>query len=126
MEGMGPRSWQDIPGAPTSGTVLAQFDAIPEGGATLLSLGDAAAPYRIILLRSSEQVLAYVNRCAHFGVPLAEKVEHLGLKPNESIRCSVHYARYRWQDGYCEWGDCEGESLLSIPVIVSRGQVLVS
>ena len=61
---------------------------------------------------------AYVNRCAHFGVPLAARQEQLIFKPHTSITCNVHYARYRWADGVCESGECEGESLIAVPLDV--------
>lgn len=121
-----PLCWKDIAGAPADGTVLARLDEIADGSACLLSLGQPEQPFQIIVLRSGARALAYVNRCMHFGVPLASRVEHLGIQPHQSIRCSVHYARYRWHDGLCEWGDCEGESLLAIPVAVVAGQVVVS
>jgi nitrite reductase/ring-hydroxylating ferredoxin subunit len=119
-------AWHELPGAPRPGTVLARRDEMVDGGALLREVGDSDPPFRIILLRSGEEVFAYVNRCAHFGVPLATRVEHLGLRPHQTLRCSVHYARYRWQDGWCEFGDCRGESLLAIPVRVSAGEVVVS
>lgn len=120
------RCWSDLPGAPAPGCRLAGLQDIPDGGALLKNLGAGAQTFRIILLRSGESVFAYVNRCAHFGVPLAEAEHHLGIHPHRSIRCSVHHARYRWADGYCEWGDCEGESLWAIPVILSGDNVLIS
>ncbi|MBK7050109.1 MAG: Rieske 2Fe-2S domain-containing protein [Rhodoferax sp.] len=118
--------WNDLPGAPENGCLLARLDDIVDGGARLLSLGSGAASFGVILLRSGDSVLAYVNRCAHFGVPLASKVEHLYLKPHESLTCSVHYARYRWQDGACIKGDCEGEFLLKIPVTVIDGNIVIA
>ena len=118
--------WKDFSGAPGHGYLLAQVDDIPDAGACLISLGNETQPYRIILLRSGRDVFAYMNRCAHFGVPLASKVEHLYVKPNASITCSVHYARYRWQDGVCEQGECVGERLIKIPVLVVGKDVMIS
>ena len=119
-------SWKDFSGAPGHGAVLAQLDDIPDAGAHLMSIGAEAQPYRIILLRSGNDVFAYMNRCAHFGVPLASKVEHLHARPNASITCSVHYARYRWQDGICDQGECVGERLIKIPVVVVSGNVVIA
>lgn len=121
-----PNHWQDIPGAPEPGTPLARLNEIPDGGAFLVTLNASVPPFKAILLRSGEQVFAYVNRCAHFGVPLAEKVVHLYPEPHRNFRCSVHQARYRWQDGVCEFGDCVGESLLAIPVVITDGWVLTA
>jgi nitrite reductase/ring-hydroxylating ferredoxin subunit len=68
-----------------------------------------------------------VNRCAHFGVPLAARQDLLIFKPHTSISCNVHYARYRWSDGVCESGDCVGEALLPIPVQVdAQGHICMA
>ena len=69
-------------------------------------------------MRSGAQISAYANRCAHFGVPLAARQSQLIFQPHVSLTCNVHYARYRWSDGVCDRGDCEGERLLPIPVEV--------
>lgn len=119
-------AWHQVPGAPAPGSRLGHLDELADGAAALHELGDPARPFRYILLRSGEQIYAYVNRCAHFGVPLANKLEHLGVKPHTSIHCCVHYARYRWQDGYCEYGDCVGESLLMIPLRIVDGEIQVA
>ena len=121
-----PRHWQDLPEAPAPGTGLGRLDEVADGGALLRELGDPARPFRVILLRSGDRIHAYVNRCAHFGVPLAARVEHLGVKPHVSIHCCVHYARYRWQDGVCDYGDCVGESLIPIPVDIVAGEIRIA
>lgn len=125
-----PQCWFELPNAPAVGTVLGMLSDIPDGGAQMLilePLPDASStkPFKYILLRSGQNVVAYVNRCAHFGVPLSEKPEHLILDPHVSISCNVHYARFRWQDGYCVRGDCEGESLISIPIFIEADGRLV-
>lgn len=118
---MDPRHWHELPNAPAPGTELGHLQALVDGQATMHALNTASPedkPFRVLLLRSGMQVHAYVNRCAHFGVPLAERQDLLIFKPHTSITCNVHYARYRWSDGVCVAGDCEGESLLPIPVTV--------
>jgi len=116
-----PRHWHELPHAPAAGTVLAQRDALPDGRPHMLSVfapddTAQARPFQVLLLRSADEVRVFVNRCAHFGVPLAARTEQLIFKPFESITCNVHYARYRWSDGVCDRGDCEGESLMPVPV----------
>ena len=118
-----PSHWYDVPHAPAPGTVLGQFSALADGSATMLEItsphatGPAPA-FRYLLLRSGHEVKAYVNRCAHFGVPLAARQDLLIYQPHGRITCNVHYAHYRWSDGLCTAGDCEGESLLAIPVAI--------
>jgi nitrite reductase/ring-hydroxylating ferredoxin subunit len=114
-----PQHWHELPHAPEPGTALCSAHSLTDGHATLLELdtgGGPAKPFRLLLLRSGAQVTAFVNRCAHFGVPLAAKQAQLIFKPHTSITCNVHYARYRWADGVCESGECEGESLLPVPL----------
>lgn len=118
-----PIHWSTLPHAPAPGTALAALDTLPDGQATMLALdtgGGADKPFRLLLLRSGPDVKAFVNRCAHFGVPLAAKQAQLIYKPHTSVTCNVHYARYRWADGVCESGECEGESLIPVPLHISE------
>jgi nitrite reductase/ring-hydroxylating ferredoxin subunit len=119
-----PRHWREVPNAPAFGTVLGRLEALVDGQVTMHALEspDRPAPdtvFRLLLLRSGSNVSAYVNRCAHFGVPLAARQDLLIFQPHTSVSCNVHYARYRWSDGLCISGDCEGERLLQIPVHVN-------
>lgn len=120
-----PSHWQDLPNAPAPGTELLHLDTLADGGVQFLEFGPSASIFRLLLLRSGETVFAYVNRCAHFGVPLAQRVDQLHFKPHLSVSCNVHYARFRWQDGLCEFGDCVGESLLPIPVANCDGVICI-
>lgn len=117
--------WQRHPARPPAGSVLCRTDEIPDGGGRLLAIGDGNEPFRIVLLRSGDRVFAWYNRCPHFGVPLALKDEWLILRANEYLGCNVHYARFRWQDGYCDNGECVGDSLQAIPLELRDGRVLM-
>ena len=114
--------WSDLPHAPAPGAALCALDDVPDGGAKLVTLEG----FRALLTRSGADVSAFANRCAHFGVPLAERQDQLIFVPHVSVTCNVHYARYRWRDGSCERGDCDGEGLLRIPVVVDAGVVRVA
>jgi nitrite reductase/ring-hydroxylating ferredoxin subunit len=122
--------WFELPNAPTRGAVLTTLDALPDGQATLVALDTGAGtdqPYRLLITRTGLEVKAFVNRCAHFGVPLAAKQAQLIFKPHLSVSCNVHYARYRWSDGVCESGECAGESLIALPIeLTPNGQVCVA
>ena len=120
-----PLLWHQLPNAPPVGTALGNVDAIGDGQALMLTVfgaadpmqpASSAPPFHVLLLRSGSEVKAFVNRCAHFGVPLAAQQSLLKYVPHTSLTCNVHYARYRWSDGVCDRGDCEGESLIAIPV----------
>lgn len=122
-----PVHWHELPNAPSAGTTLGQRDALVSGEALLqtLSGGDGLErPFRYLLLRTGDDIKAFVNRCAHFGVPLAERQEHLHFVPNVSLTCNVHYAKYHWTDGACLSGECDGSPLLQIPVEVDAHGVI--
>jgi len=119
--------WSALPHAPAPGTLLTPLGDLPDGQPTMLALdtgGGTDKPFRLLLLRSGNEVKAFVNRCAHFGVPLAAKQAQLIYQPHVSITCNVHYARYRWADGSCESGECEGESLIPVPLQINAEGVV--
>ena len=120
--------WFDLPRAPAPGTVVAQHDALADACATIVALDTTEGNvFRLLLMRAGPGVHAFVNRCPHFGVPLAARQEQLLQKPGISISCNVHYARFRWSDGLCESGECKGESLISVPLEVhSDGRVCIA
>ena len=125
-----PQHWFDLPRAPAPGTAVCTASELPDGQATMLALdtgGGVAQPFRLLLLRDGPQVRAFVNRCPHFGMPLAAKQAQLISKPGVSISCNVHYARFRWSDGGCESGECAGEGLMPVPLVISPdGQLTIA
>jgi nitrite reductase/ring-hydroxylating ferredoxin subunit len=125
-----PSHWFELTRAPATGTILGSVSDLPDGQATMLALdtgGGVAQPFHLLLLREGAQVRAFVNRCPHFGVPLAARQTQLISKPGTSITCNVHYARFRWSDGVCESGECVGEGLMPVPLDVSAdGQLTIA
>lgn len=111
-------TWHALPEAPPRGYRLGNLRDLVDGQAAMREMQTEGSekPFRYILLRSANHVRAYVNRCAHFGVPLAAQQSQLIFKPHQSLTCNVHYAQYHWDTGTCMSGDCEGESLLPIPL----------
>jgi nitrite reductase/ring-hydroxylating ferredoxin subunit len=127
-----PVPWHSLPHAPEPGTLLGQRDAMADGQALMHQVFAAAdtaqqQPFRVLLLRSGQEVRAFVNRCAHFGVPLASRQDLLQFEPHQSLTCNVHYARFRWSDGICDRGDCEREGLIPIPLhIDAEGAIRIA
>lgn len=96
---------------------------IPDGGGRLFDFGEGQAAFRMLILRSGDQYFGYVNRCPHFGVPLAERDAQLITVSHRMVKCNVHYSHFRWQDGLCDEGECVGESLQSVPLAIVDGTV---
>jgi nitrite reductase/ring-hydroxylating ferredoxin subunit len=116
-----PLTWQQLPGAPLPGAEVGPLHSLTDGQANMVNLpaqGEPATDFKLLVLRNGQQVHAFANRCAHFGIPLAAKPAQLISTPLKSLTCNVHYARYRWADGSCEAGDCDGEGLLAVPLWV--------
>ena len=127
-----PVPWHSLPHAPAPGTLLGHRDALADGQALMHQVfadTDRAQqhPFRILLLRSGADIRAYVNRCAHLGVPLSSRQDLLQFIPHASLSCNVHYARFRWSDGICDRGDCEGEGLIPIPLqLDAKGAIRIA
>lgn len=115
-----------MPDRPPAGTLVCTLIELPDGGARMFAFPMAMGEFRLLVLRSGAQCLGYENYCPHFGVPLAARDEQLIFKSHESISCNTHYARFRWADGYCESGDCIGESLVSVPLRIDGNKVLLA
>lgn len=89
----------------------------------MFSWGEGKDTFRLLVLRSGDACWGYVNRCPHFGVPLAERDDQLIVVPHQAVKCNVHYSRFRWQDGYCEDGDCQGDSLQAVALQIQAGVI---
>jgi nitrite reductase/ring-hydroxylating ferredoxin subunit len=97
-----------------------------EGGCREFRLGGGDWPLRGFVVQVSDGVRAYVNRCAHLTYPL-NYMPHQFLSHDASmIQCYVHGALFEKTTGYCVAGPCSGLSLISLPVRIEAGYVLLS
>ncbi len=96
---------------------------IPDGSGRAFAFGEGKAAVGIIVLRDAERVTAYVNLCPHFWIPL--NVHELPTTFRKHVLCANHYAAFRFADGYCVEGPCEGSSLEPVPLAVVDGRVTV-
>ena len=118
----------EIPDTVPPGTFVCSLESLPDGVASIVVVrtcstngADDTRSVSLLLLRTGDSIAAYLNRCAHFGVPLARTQQQLLFTPNVSLRCNVHYAEYRWSDGHCLSGECDGEPLVPVPVDLEPG-----
>jgi nitrite reductase/ring-hydroxylating ferredoxin subunit len=111
---------------PESGTAVCAVGDIPDGGGRIFAWGAGKATFRLLVLRSDAACRGYVNRCPHFGVPLAERDDQLIVVAHEAVKCNVHYSRFRWSDGYCDDGECVGDALERVALEVSDGIVTIA
>jgi nitrite reductase/ring-hydroxylating ferredoxin subunit len=111
---------------PDSGLEICALDEIPDKQGRIFEFNSPVGKISLIILRSGEHCYGYVNRCPHFGSPLAKNDSQLIFDPDNWIKCNVHYAQFRWQNGYCTAGECEGESLQKVPLNIVNRKVLMA
>jgi nitrite reductase/ring-hydroxylating ferredoxin subunit len=109
----------------TSGVEICSLEEIPDGGAHLVQLSAEGKNTSLLVLRSGDCCYGYINQCPHFGVPLAATDSQLIYSAHRWVKCNVHYSRFRWADGLCEAGECDGEFLQEVPLKIQNGKVIV-
>ena len=114
--------WRQRRFAPPSGTPLCTVAEIADGGAREFVYGEGKDAFRLTLLRDGDVAYAYVNSCPHFGIPLNSPDF---VTTQRRVICVSHYARFRFRDGYCEDGPCQGASLEPIPLALDEGAIRI-
>ncbi len=76
----------------------------------------------LVLLRSGDQVHAYLNVCPHAGRPLNWAPGRF-LYAHGQLVCAAHGAAFRPEDGYCIGGPCRGESLRRVAIAIEGDAV---
>ena len=73
----------------------------------------SGGPAPLIVVREGERVCAWRNVCPHNGSPLSrDRHDFLETREGErQLRCNVHQAYFRLDDGLCTAGPCEGQRL---------------
>ncbi|GKT11088.1 MAG: ketohexokinase [Thiomicrorhabdus sp.] len=70
----------------------------------------------VVLIKYENSVKAYENNCPHQNVPLNEAYK-IDVNPFEkTIKCSVHDAFFKIEDGLCVDGPCWNESLATVDI----------
>lgn len=80
----------------------------------------------VILIKHEGDVKAYINNCPHQDVPLNEAYK-IDVNPFEkTMKCSVHDAFFRIEDGVCVEGPCWDEALQTVEIEVDdNGDIFV-
>lgn len=80
----------------------------------------------VILLRTEEGYVSYLNRCRHLPIPLDWGDGDVMDDSGKLFLCRTHGALYRPKDGLCVSGPCRGLSLLPIEIAVEPDGVYLS
>ena len=77
----------------------------------------------IFIARRGEAAYAYLNWCPPTQVLLDQYPGKFFDPEHTFIRCGMHAARFRVEDGFCIDGPCEGESLKPLKTVIEDGAV---
>ncbi len=77
------------------------------------------------ILRHSEGFSAYVNSCAHVGVPLDYGDNHFFRVEGDLLQCRTHGALYDPVTGECVGGPCFGATLERLRVVREGDEIFV-
>lgn len=76
--------------------------------------------HSVILIKLDDEVKAYINNCPHQDVPLNEAYK-IDVNPFEKLlKCSVHDAWFKIEDGECVDGPCLNESLVPVDIDIDE------
>ncbi|MBE0494319.1 MAG: Rieske 2Fe-2S domain-containing protein [Thiomicrospira sp.] len=72
--------------------------------------------HKVVLIKYDDQIKAYENNCPHQDVPLDEAYK-IDINPFEmTMKCSVHDAYFRIDDGVCIEGPCWRDELKPVDI----------
>jgi nitrite reductase/ring-hydroxylating ferredoxin subunit len=120
-----PTLWRMRPRAPMPGTLLGALEEIPDGDAREYIFGRGTTVFSMFVVRRSAKVFGYLNICPHYSSPLNCRAGEF-LSPDKStIRCTMHYAEFRIEDGFGIGGAAQGCWLDPVPVCVEDGMIVI-
>lgn len=100
---------------------LCALDQVPDGRALGLEATLHGQATALIAVRRGTQVWVYRNRCPHFSIALDYQPGSFSTYGNQLLMCAHHGAMFRFEDGRCIDGPCEGAHLDSVPVYEQDG-----
>ena len=116
-----PGYWRLRPRAPLPGAVLGPLAEIDEASGREYVFGRGKSAFSMFAVRRGGQVWGYLNLCPHFSLPLNCRAGQFMNESATRIRCSMHFAEFRIEDGYCLTGAAEACFLDPVPLVVDAG-----
>jgi nitrite reductase/ring-hydroxylating ferredoxin subunit len=111
---------------PQPGTDVCALADVADGGARVVAFKTGWFPFEVIVVRTGDAVFGYVNECKHMPVPLNLLDDHAVETVKHHMLCDHHCATFRFSDGYCVEGPCQGESLTAVPLAIRAGRIVIA
>jgi nitrite reductase/ring-hydroxylating ferredoxin subunit len=97
---------------------------IPDGGACEVEALVDGIEESLVLLRSGEHAVAFLNVCPHAGRRL-DWAPGRFLIDQDRLVCAVHGASFERMTGVCVGGPCRGNALRPIAVVERDGWLVL-
>lgn len=105
---------------------VCDVESLGVGEARSFILGEGASRLDVVVVRTAESFIAYVNSCPHQLTPLETFPGQFWNEDKSLLVCSTHGARFRVSDGVCVSGPCEGKRLTKMTISISEGSVFLT
>ena len=103
--------------------LLCRLDAVPDGGAHVIDTARPEGAPAVVVVRRGADAWAYLDRCPHFSVCLEYEPGNVLTYDAEVLMCAHHSALFRFEDGHCIDGPCQGAALTPVAIQVVDGEV---
>lgn len=121
-----PDYWKLRPRAPAPGTLLGPLAELPDGEAREYVFGRGVSAFSMFVVRKGGDVYGYLNICPHYSQALNCRSGEFLNDTGTHIRCTMHFAEFRIEDGFCVLGAAENCWLDPVPVEVAGGQIRIT
>jgi len=105
---------------------LCHIDDIADGAAITVPVTIAGQLEEVIVVRRAADVWAYRNSCPHFSVGLDAQPGVIYTYQATVLMCAHHSALFRFEDGECIDGPCQGFRLDQVIVRVDGSHVVLA
>jgi nitrite reductase/ring-hydroxylating ferredoxin subunit len=107
------------------GTCLGPLEEIPDGDAKEYCFGRGTTIFSMFVVRRGSEVFGYLNICPHYSSQLNCRAGQFLTEDKNYIRCTMHFAEFRIEDGYGISGAAERCWLDPVPVDVKNDLIYI-
>jgi nitrite reductase/ring-hydroxylating ferredoxin subunit len=106
--------------------VVCALSELAPGATRAFTIGGGSWPLRGFVVRCTDAVHGYLNRCPHAGHALDLLPGRFLTADGTLLLCSSHGALFEKATGYCVAGPCAGAALTKLALTVHSGFVLLA
>ncbi|WP_455366822.1 Rieske (2Fe-2S) protein [Kaarinaea lacus] len=78
-----------------------------------------------LVVKADEEVAVYLDLCPHNKIELTQTGDYMSADGTR-LMCASHGATFKLEDGSCDRGPCQGDTLAKIPFELTEGVVRIA